>query len=321
MKRETNQYLSLVEDFSREYLSECSRSYEHNGSLPEALLHRIEEIGFREIIAGGFSNNRFMSSLHLSELIHVMARGDAPLALHLMNGVVFEALQDRLNTRLDPLPVVPYENDSFLMLGSISDKETYTILPGKGGYELAVISLNDIKHVRYMGFSGTLFCRIGEAKRIKTISLVDRDAYLCFLGDIGNFSLSLLSGLLKSAIAYAHDYAKQRIAFGRPIIRFQAISQKLADLAIAYESFYHYYSDLLGNYSVNRLIERIPLAMDKAVDIVDTITEESVQIMGGYGYLKDYPAEKRMRDGQVLKLMLLELKGAMASVRQSYPLS
>ena len=115
---------------------------------------------------------------------------------------------------------------------------------------------------------------------------------------------SLGIGLAQAAVDEAVTYAKQRVQFGRPIISFQAVQHILADMAIQLEA---------GRalvYAAARHIDHHPKDMSKAssmckvfaTDMAMKVTTDAVQVLGGYGYMKEYPVEKMMRDAKILQI-------------------
>ena len=119
--------------------------------------------------------------------------------------------------------------------------------------------------------------------------------------DGGRISIAALSvGIAQGAYEAAVKYAKERQQFGKPISEFQAIQFKLADMATQIEA-----ARLLtlqaaalkdqGKKTTNQSAMAKLFASETAV----RVSEESVQIHGGYGYTKDYPAEKYWRDSKL----------------------
>ena len=111
-------------------------------------------------------------------------------------------------------------------------------------------------------------------------------------------------GLAQGALDEAGRYAKQRKQFGKPIIAFQAIQHLLADMAIGVESARSFV------YSAAKHIQEHPKDMSKAsamcktyaTDVAMKVTTDAVQVMGGYGYMCEYPVEKMMRDAKILQI-------------------
>jgi alkylation response protein AidB-like acyl-CoA dehydrogenase len=111
-------------------------------------------------------------------------------------------------------------------------------------------------------------------------------------------------GLAQGAIDMAVEYARGRVQFGKPIIAFQAVQHMLADMATQTEA-----ARALV-YAVARYIDGGGKDVSKAAamskyfpsDVAMKVTTDAVQILGGYGYMRDYPAEKMMRDAKILQI-------------------
>src|SRR5687768_6236585 len=119
--------------------------------------------------------------------------------------------------------------------------------------------------------------------------------------DGGRISIAALSvGIAQGAYEAALKYAKERQQFGRPIAEFQAIQFKLADMAMQTEAarLLTYRASAMKDAGKTTTRES---AMAKlfASEAAVKVAEESVQIHGGYGYTKDYPAEKSSRDSKL----------------------
>lgn len=119
------------------------------------------------------------------------------------------------------------------------------------------------------------------------------------------FTASQAVGLAQGAIDEVVGYAKQRVQFGRPIADLQAIQFMLADMVANTEA-----SRLLTYQAAGYLDEeKHPLvlracAMAKfmASDTAMKVTTDAVQVMGGYGYMKDFPLERMMRDAKLIQI-------------------
>ena len=111
-------------------------------------------------------------------------------------------------------------------------------------------------------------------------------------------------GVAQGAFDEALKFSKQRVQFGHPIISFQAVQHMLADMAIEIEAA----RALI--YSVARYIDSRAKDITKesaitkvfATDMAMRVTTNAVQVMGGSGYMKEYPVEKMMRDAKILQI-------------------
>ena len=112
------------------------------------------------------------------------------------------------------------------------------------------------------------------------------------------------TGIAQRGINEAVAYGKERIQFGKPIISFQAVQHMLADMAVQLEA---------GRalvYAAARHIDSHPKDMSKvssmckvfATDMAMKVTTDAVQVLGGYGYMREYPVEKMMRDAKILQI-------------------
>ena len=119
--------------------------------------------------------------------------------------------------------------------------------------------------------------------------------------DGGRISIAALSvGIAQGAYESAVKYAKERQQFGKPIAEFQAIQFKLADMATQIEA-----ARLLTQQAAalkdagRKTTTQSSMAKLFASEVAVRVSEEAVQIHGGYGYTKDYPAEKYWRDSKL----------------------
>jgi hypothetical protein len=117
--------------------------------------------------------------------------------------------------------------------------------------------------------------------------------------DGGRISIAALAlGMAQGALDAAIKYAKQRKQFGQPISEFQAIQFKLADMATQVEAarLLVYQAAWLADQNSARFTRESSMAKLFASEIAVRVANECVQIHGGYGFIKDYPAEKFYRD-------------------------
>nr|WP_262982348.1 acyl-CoA dehydrogenase family protein [Thermogemmatispora tikiterensis] len=111
-------------------------------------------------------------------------------------------------------------------------------------------------------------------------------------------------GIAQGALDLAVSYSKQRVQFGRPIAENQGIQFMLADMATKVEA-----ARLLV-YNVAEMIDRgeerftmySSMAKMFASDIAMQVTSDAIQILGGYGYMKEYPAERMLRDAKITQI-------------------
>ena len=117
--------------------------------------------------------------------------------------------------------------------------------------------------------------------------------------DGGRISIAALAlGMAQGALDAATKYAKQRKQFGKTISEFQAIQFKLADMATEVEAarLLVYQAAWLADKQTVRFTRESSMAKLFASEVAVRVANECVQIHGGYGFIKDYPAEKFYRD-------------------------
>jgi alkylation response protein AidB-like acyl-CoA dehydrogenase len=111
-------------------------------------------------------------------------------------------------------------------------------------------------------------------------------------------------GIAQGALELAVSYSKQRVQFDKPIAENQGIQFMLADMAIKVEA-----ARLLV-YNVAEMIDRgdqhfsqySAMAKTFASDAAMAVTNDAIQVLGGYGYMKEYPAERMMRDAKITQI-------------------
>ena len=107
-------------------------------------------------------------------------------------------------------------------------------------------------------------------------------------------------GIARAAFEFARDYAKEREQFGRPIIDNQGVAFKLADMAMEIDAarLLTYRAAWLARNSALHHAEG-SMSKLKAGETAVWVTEQAVQILGGYGYIRDFPVEKWYRDAKI----------------------
>jgi len=110
-------------------------------------------------------------------------------------------------------------------------------------------------------------------------------------------------GVARAAFEHAMQYSKERVQFGVPIAMNQAIHFLLADMAMDIEAarLLTYKGAWLLDQG-KRNTKESSFAKAFAADLAMRVTTDAVQIFGGYGYMKDYPVEKLMRDAKLLQI-------------------
>jgi len=112
-------------------------------------------------------------------------------------------------------------------------------------------------------------------------------------------------GIAQGAMEHAIDHAKNRVQFGKPIAELSPIQFMIADMAAAVESaklMTRYSAELFDEGNLKKASIQTALAKVVASDTAMKVTTDAVQVMGGHGYMKDYPVERMMRDAKLTQI-------------------
>lgn len=183
--------------------------------------------------------------------------------------------------------VVEKENTPGFMVGKHEDKL------GLRGSDLAELIFEDARVHK-----DNLLGKPGEGWDILMTGGADMRAY-------GPGAMAV--GLAQGALDYAINYATQRVQFGRPLSNLQAIRFMLADMSIQIDAaralLYRTVSFMDSGDGDKRLRSRLISATKCfASDVAMKVTIDAVQILGGYGVMKDYPVERMMRDAKMIQI-------------------
>ena len=111
-------------------------------------------------------------------------------------------------------------------------------------------------------------------------------------------------GIAQGALDYAVGYAKERKQFGKAIAEFQGLQFMLADMAIKLEAARQmiYVAAAKSERNDPDLTFFGAAAKCFASDVAMEVTTDAVQVLGGYGYVRDYPVERMMRDAKITQI-------------------
>jgi alkylation response protein AidB-like acyl-CoA dehydrogenase len=142
-------------------------------------------------------------------------------------------------------------------------------------------------------------CRIPDANRMGEVGDGFRQSLKILDG--GRISIAALGiGIARGAYEASVRYAKERQQFDQPIAHFQGISFKLADMATEIEA-----AELLTLQAADKKMAGLPMTREAAMakyyssEVAVKVSNDAVQIFGGYGYTKDFPVEKFYRDSKL----------------------
>lgn len=113
----------------------------------------------------------------------------------------------------------------------------------------------------------------------------------------------IATGIAQRGIQEAVNYGKERIQFGKPIIKNQALQFKIADMEIKTET-----ARQMVAHALTKMDLALPYAKESAIakcyaaDIAMEVSSEAIQVFGGYGYSREYPVEKLIRDAKIFQI-------------------
>jgi acyl-CoA dehydrogenase len=145
-------------------------------------------------------------------------------------------------------------------------------------------------------------CRVPMANLIGAENM----GFACIMGNFQNerLALALMANMTSQlALEQSLSWARQRVAFGKPIGKFQVLKHRLAEMAtqleVSREFTYRQAAKMAAGQSV---IKEISMAKNFATDTADRITYDAVQILGGSGYMRDSLVERLYRDNRILSI-------------------
>jgi alkylation response protein AidB-like acyl-CoA dehydrogenase len=191
-------------------------------------------------------------------------------------------------------------------------KNSTMLVVEKGTPGFSVGKKEDKMGIRWSNTVELVFqdCRVPAANRLgdenQGFSVIMKTLDLSRLG-IAAQALGIAAGALDYAVAYA----KERESFGKSIIRHQGVGFKLADMAmrteaarqLLYKTCTLYQEQAKDMSRLSRELVRMS-AMAKCVcgDVAMWVATEAVQVLGGYGYIKEFPVERMMRDAKITQI-------------------
>lgn len=199
--------------------------------------------------------------------------------------------------------------DTYLVFARTGDKElrskafsAFIVEKGTPGFSFG-------KHEKKMGLRGTQNCDLlFENCRIPKENLLGKvgEGFKIAMQTLDGGRIGIASqavGIAQGAYEQAVEYAKQRVQFGKPIATMQAIQFKLADMATEIQA-----SRLLTRMAAWEESQGLPFGVEaamakvKASETAMWTTTQAVQIHGGFGYTREFPVERMMRDAKITEI-------------------
>jgi acyl-CoA dehydrogenase len=143
-------------------------------------------------------------------------------------------------------------------------------------------------------------CRVPDANRLQSGEFRRGVALLFARGALMNAARQV--GLARASYELALTYTQERKAFGKPVAHFQAVAFTLAEMAMEVDAARWMVWRAARALDEGQLDARVPSALVQANDAAWRVADHGVQLLGGAGYVQDYPAEKWLRDTKALAL-------------------
>jgi len=150
-------------------------------------------------------------------------------------------------------------------------------------------------------------CRVPEANVLGKVG----EGFRVAMSTLAAGRMTLGAGCVGGSVAAMEEavsYAKQRVAFGQPIAKFQAIQFKLADMAVGLHAMRTLVYDLAAKLDAPKGLPREQLERESAIvklfcsEVSHDIVDEALQVHGGMGYSKEFPVERYYRDQRVVEI-------------------
>jgi hypothetical protein len=163
---------------------------------------------------------------------------------------------------------------------------------------------------RKMGFSGSTTAQVRfDGARIGTDRLMGSEGqgFKIALAALDGGRLGIAAcavGLAQNALDVALAWAKERRQFGKPLIDFQGLSFMLADMATGVEAGRALYLEAARRRDRGQAFgKQAAMAKLLCTDMAMKVTTDAVQVLGGYGYVQDFPVERLMREAKALQIV------------------
>ena len=165
-------------------------------------------------------------------------------------------------------------------------------------------------HEDLMGIRATANCElIFEDCKVPKENLLGEEGqgfYICMNTlDVSRIDIGAQAvGISQAALDEAVKYSKERVAFGKPICKFEMIQNMLAEMATQIHAarLLVYNAAWCKDAGIKRFSKEAAMAKYYAANIAVDVTRKAIQIFGGYGYSKDYTVERLYRDAKILEL-------------------
>lgn len=267
----------LARQFAESELRPNVERWDHDGAVPAETLAQLEELGFLTMIVAEADGGMGFDLPTYVAAIEELAWGEPGVAL-----LVATANESACRGETRP------DNFGRLAMAGGEQRGMFLRPAGAGGEPVATLGFRTVQIVR------------GDANAAGEPAASARLAVA-----------AIAVGIAQAALEHARGYADIREQFKTKLREFEGIQFKLAEMAMRTEAARALLQHAVADASADRRAELAAMAKLFASETAMWVSNQAVQIFGGYGYMKDYPVEKLMRDAKATEM----LEGANEALR------
>lgn len=336
---ESRQFQELTRNFAQKEIAPKAHAWDHSKAFPEALFAEAAEMGLMNVLlpeeVGGLGLPLNDACVIVEEIAAACAATAVTFVANLIAiaPLLFFDRQSRAQRFFDLLSTVRFCGSNISMVNYSRKGDGFhvfadnaTVLNGEHAQWCVVTAYDaatshrtsfvlDTKDVEFLEQAPRLGLNCADIAQVKIAAVISKDRMVGEENSGSDLSQRVLSiaapllaacaaGVTRSALEHSLRYSKERHAFGQSISNFQSIAFMMADMAR-----YHQASRLL-TWRASRLFDTGVMdrtaalsAWGFAADSAMSAATDAVQIFGGYGYSKEYPVEKLMRDAKTLQML------------------
>jgi acyl-CoA dehydrogenase len=309
---------TLARDFARAEIRPNVEHWDHDAVLPDSLVAQLAELGFLGMLVAEEHGGMGFDAATFAAAVEELAWGDASVAALVVAHAAASAwlsahggsdagemLSDlAAGEKLATCSVLPGHLGPHARGGGAAHGSLARWLARPAGATIAVVPAGDRHHAALLegaeitphATMGLRALAIGDARLAAGSAIAETDAgvdeRIALLG-----AAAIATGIAAAALDHAREYAAVREQFGRAIRHFEGIAAKLGEMHVRVAA--------ARALALSAAVNQAPCAAARvfAADAAMWVTTQAVQIFGGYGYMRDYPVEKLMRDAKAAALL------------------